>query len=72
MDRSHFEKTTKYYNQTWNSQGTRKRGRLKNIRRRNLEKHRSNFGKSLKELEILAKDRRTWNVIVTGVCPHGS
>jgi hypothetical protein len=37
-----------------------------------LEKAKSNIGKSWRELEILAKVRRTWNVIVTGLCPHGS
>jgi hypothetical protein len=50
----------------------RRRGRSKNTRRRDLEKERSNIGTSWRELEILAKDRRTSNVIVTGLCPHGS
>jgi hypothetical protein len=37
-----------------------------------LEKDRINIGKSWRELEILTNDRRTWNVIVTGLCPHGA
>jgi hypothetical protein len=57
---------------SWNPQGTRKRRRPKNAWRRNLEKDRTNIGKSWRELEIFAKDRRTWNVIVTGPCPYGS
>jgi hypothetical protein len=49
----------------------RKGGRSKNTWRRDWEKDWSNIGKSWRELEILAKVRRTWNVIVTGLCPHG-
>jgi hypothetical protein len=37
----------------------RRRGRPKNTWRRDLEKDKSNIGKSWRELEILAKDRRT-------------
>jgi hypothetical protein len=54
---------------SWNPQGTR-RGRPKNARKKDLENDRSNIGKSWRELEILEKDRRTWNVIVTSLCPH--
>jgi hypothetical protein len=57
---------------SWNPQGTRKKGRPKNSRRRDLEEDRSNIGKSWRELETLAKNRRTWNVIVAYLCPHGS
>jgi hypothetical protein len=42
---------------SWNPRGTRKGGRPKNTRRRDLENGRSNIGKSWGELEILAKDR---------------
>jgi hypothetical protein len=56
---------------SWNPQGTRRRGRPKNKWRRDLEMDRSNIGKSWRELEILVKDRRTRNVIMTGLCPHG-
>jgi hypothetical protein len=56
----------------WNQQGTRRRGRPMNTWKRDLEKDRRNIGKSWRELEILAKDRKTLNVIVTGLCPHGS
>jgi hypothetical protein len=57
---------------SWNPQGTRKRRKPKNTWRRDLEKDRSNVGKSWRELEILAKDRRTWIVIVTDLCPMGA
>jgi hypothetical protein len=74
MDRPHIEKTTNYYNQTGSFlelTGTRKRGRPKNTRRRDLKKDRSNISKSWRELEILTKYRRTCNAILTGLCPHG-
>jgi hypothetical protein len=71
MDRPHIEKTTKYYNQT--GFVLEPAGFLpKNTRRRDLEKDWINFGKSSRELVILVKNRRTWNVIVTGLCPHVS
>jgi hypothetical protein len=37
-----------------------------------LEKDRSDIGKSWRELEILSKDRRTWNVIVMAYFPMGA
>jgi hypothetical protein len=36
----------------------RRRGRPKKTQRKDLEKDRSNIGKSWRELEILAKDRK--------------
>jgi hypothetical protein len=32
----------------------------------------NSIDKSWRELEILPRDRRIWNVIVTGLCPHGA
>jgi hypothetical protein len=76
LEMPYIEKTTRYYHQT----GTvlepagyeKRRRRPKNTWRRNLEKDRSNIDKSWRELEILARDRRTCNVIVTDLCPQGS
>jgi hypothetical protein len=56
----------------WNPQGTRRKRRPKNTWRRDMEKDRSNIGTSWRELEIITEDRRASNVIVTGLCPHGS
>jgi hypothetical protein len=57
---------------SWNPQGTKRRGRPQNTWRGDLEKDISNIDKSCRELEILARDRSTWNIIVTGLCPNGS
>jgi hypothetical protein len=57
---------------SWNPQGKRKRGRPKNTWGTDLEKDRSNIGKSWRKSEILAKDRKTWNAIVTDLFRHGS
>jgi hypothetical protein len=57
---------------SWNPHGAKGRRRPKNTRGRDLQKEMSNIGKSWRELETLAKDRRAWNVIVTGLCPHGN
>jgi hypothetical protein len=57
---------------SWNLQGTSIRGRPENTRRRDLEKGRRNIDKNWRELEILARNRRTWNAIVTGLAPMGT
>jgi hypothetical protein len=72
MDRPLIKKTTQYYNHDRLCLGTHRRGRPKNTWIRDLEKDRSNIGKSWRELEILPKDRKTRNVIVTGLCLHES
>ena len=52
----------------WNPQGARRRGRPKNTWRREVEKDVQVIGRTWKELEKIARDRRTWKEIVDGLC----
>jgi hypothetical protein len=52
--------------------GFEKKRKIKEYIVKRLGKKRSNIGKSWRELEIFTKNMRTWNVIVTGLCPMGA
>ena len=54
---------------TWNPQGKRKRGRPRVSWRRDLTEEHIKFGKTWKEVEKLAGDRRGWRGFVGGLCP---
>jgi hypothetical protein len=49
----------------WNPQGNRKRGRLRNSRRRSVIKE---AGRSWNELSFLAADRQKWKGVTDNVC----
>ena len=49
----------------WNTQGSRKRGRLKNSWRRSVIKE---AGRSWNELRFLAADRQKWKELIDKLC----
>ncbi|VDP53462.1 unnamed protein product [Schistosoma curassoni] len=57
---------------TWNPQGQRKRGRLKNTLRREMEIDMRKMNKNWMELERKAEDRVGWRMLVCGLCSIGS
>uniref|UniRef100_A0A183KL50 Endonuclease-reverse transcriptase n=1 Tax=Schistosoma curassoni TaxID=6186 RepID=A0A183KL50_9TREM len=57
---------------TWNLQGQRKRGRPKNILRREIEIDMRKMNKNWMELEKKAQDRVGWRMLVSGLCSTGS
>ena len=54
----------------WNPQGQRKKGRPRNTWRRDLEAEINNIKKSWRELQEIARDRKTWHELVEGLCPN--
>ncbi|VDP36310.1 unnamed protein product [Schistosoma margrebowiei] len=53
---------------TWNPEGKRKRGRLKNTLRRIIEADMKRMNRNWKELERIAQDRVGWRMLVSGLC----
>jgi hypothetical protein len=49
----------------WNTQGNRKRGRLRNSWRRSVIKE---VGRSWNELRFLAADRQKWKGLIDNLC----
>ena len=56
---------------TWNPPGKKKRGRLCNSWRRDLEAAVKCTGKNWKELEKTVQDRVVWRQLVGVLCPRG-
>ncbi|VDO50535.1 unnamed protein product [Schistosoma margrebowiei] len=57
---------------TWNTQGQRRRRRLKNTLRREMEIDMKKMSKNWMGLEKEAQDRVGWRMLVGGLCPIGS
>ncbi|VDP16222.1 unnamed protein product [Schistosoma margrebowiei] len=53
---------------TWNPEGKRKRGRLNNTLRREIEVDMKRMNRNWKELERIAQDRVGWRMLVNGLC----
>ncbi|VDP24185.1 unnamed protein product [Schistosoma margrebowiei] len=53
---------------TWNPEGKRRRGRLKNTLRRIIEADMKRMNRNWNELERMAQDRVGWRMLVSGLC----
>ena len=56
----------------WNPQGKRSRGRPRQTWRRELEADMKRIGKTWKELEGMARERKSWKKFVEDLCSVGS
>ncbi|KAJ8342709.1 hypothetical protein SKAU_G00326370 [Synaphobranchus kaupii] len=61
--------STTRYALFWNPQGKRKRGRLRNTWRHDLEADMKRTGHTWEQLEKLAQDRDAWRAFFRGLCP---
>jgi hypothetical protein len=70
MDRPHSTKTSHQQALTQNLQGKRKRDRLRNTWRRNLDKYVKKMDHTWAQLDRLAQYRENWRKLVCGLCPR--
>ena len=56
----------------WNPQGKRSRGRSRQTWRRELDADIKRIGKTWKELEEMARERKSWKKFVENLCSAGS
>jgi hypothetical protein len=68
LDRTHTKGATSQQALTWNPQGKRKRGRLRNTWSRDTESELKEHDTTWQEAAKSAQNRARWRTVVDGLC----